>query len=416
MTSNKCLTGSVMRDTNDQIGRLLRALHQNDDLIAAAFSGGLELGAHNARIDALSNLRALKPFDEGIYRLNPRLRDFIADHLVSYRAFQALTRLSGPIQQARALWREMKFRHDDEEPSDRDALFEQFIDAVMDIAYSIERNLSLLHSLVSTQYGDVSSFSAKLRQNKYYIREIGEALNEMAQVDRLVEDIDGEALTAGLPEVRAIVRRRLTSRLLAWTSQIKDAQASINRSLFKARRLEERVRKLSRVSHWLRQNRSASGFEVGLDNAPETLFLSEPLALRAHIDVRGARETEHEMLCEAIARLPARDFERPAEVPPPPVAILEDEGEAVIEPLEPHDAMIEALLEDLRGTSQGISLRMWKEAQVSDFDLLSVEEWLLYASIQLENEGIRLTFLPIEGAPTRYSNEISDDVIAQGMA
>ena len=406
-----------MRDANDQIGKLLRALHQNDDLIAAAFSGGLELGANNARIDALSNLRALKPLDEGIYRLNPRLRDFIADHLVSYRAFQALTRLSGPIQQARALWREMKFRHDDEDPTDRDALFEQFIDAVMDIAYSIERNLSLLHSLVSTQYGDVSNFSAKLRQNKYYIREIGEALNEMEQVHRLVEDIDGEALTAGLPEVRAIVRRRLTSRLLAWTSQIKDAQASINRSLFKARRLEERVRKLSRVSHWLRQNRSASGFEVGLDNAPETLFLSEPLALRAHIDVRGARETEHELLREAIAKLPTRDVQRPAELPPPPLAILEEErGDAVIEPLEPHDAMIEALLEDLRSTSQGISLRMWKEAQVSESDLLSDEEWLLYASIQLENEGIRLTFLPSAGTPTRYSNEISDDVLAQGLA
>lgn len=406
-----------MLESSDQIAKLLRALSQHGDLVAEAFVAAIELGdrARNNRIDALSNLQALKPQDEGIYRLNPRLRDFIADYLVSYRAYQTLTRLSGGIRQANAIWREMHARQNSGVGDDRDSLIEQFIDTVIDISYSIERNLSLLHALVSTQYGDVVSFQAKLRQNKYYINEISESLNEMEQVEKLFSRIEAEALSNGMLEVRRIIRKRLSTRLLTWTAQIKDVQATINRSLFRAKALQERVRKLSRVSHWLRQNKTASGFEVSLEGAPAVLFRAEPFAVKSHMDVRSASERDYGYLVDALRRLPPRPMPLPIRERPAPLDIIEDnEGQEPVV-LEPHDAMIELLIEELHQSSQAISLRHWKER--NDFDTeLSNEDWLLYASIQLENEGIMLTFVPDDDGAGQFSNQVSNDVIARGAA
>jgi hypothetical protein len=79
-------------------------------LVAEAFEGSVSGGdkQRNAGIDALSGLNVLKPFDEDSYRLNPRLREFIADFFTSYQAFQALRRVSGTMQQAREQWRELR--------------------------------------------------------------------------------------------------------------------------------------------------------------------------------------------------------------------------------------------------------------------------------------------------------------------
>ncbi|MGB8417672.1 hypothetical protein [Paraburkholderia sp.] len=402
-----------MSEWVDQIERLLHAVSKHGDLVAEAFSGTVELGdrQRNQRIDALSNLKALKSQEEGVYRLNPRLRDFISDYLVSYRAFQTLTRLAGAIHQARALWRELRAARELGEESDWEHLYVSFDDLVADISYSIERNLSLLHSLLSTQYGDVANLKAKLRQNKYYINEISEALNEMTQVHELFNGIESEALGAGMLVVRSMVKRRLTSRLLMWTSQIKDAQATISRSLFRARRLEERVRKLSRVSHWLRQNRSSPGFEVALSNAPDSLFRADPIPVKSHIDVRGASEGEKAALLEAIRRMPPRNMPRPVPERLPPLPVLEEQLAVEYEEPEPHEAMLEALLAELHRKSVAIGLRNWKE-QKPMLDYLSDEEWLLFASIQLQSEGVHLTFVLNSASGIQTPNELSDDILA----
>jgi hypothetical protein len=94
----------------EQVQRLLAGLSKHADLVAEAFEGSVSGGdkQRNAGIDALSGLNVLKPFDEDSYRLNPRLREFIADFFTSYQAFQALRRVSGTMQQAREQWRELR--------------------------------------------------------------------------------------------------------------------------------------------------------------------------------------------------------------------------------------------------------------------------------------------------------------------
>ncbi|SOZ19192.1 hypothetical protein [Cupriavidus taiwanensis] len=405
-----------MRESSDQIGKLLRALSQNDDLISEAFDTSVELGdrARNARIDTLSNLKALKPQDEGVYRLNPRLRDFIADYLVSYRAYQTLTRLSGGIQQARSVWREIRVRYDNGDASDRESLVAQLVDTVIDISYSIERNLSLLHALISTQYGDVSNFQAKLRQNKFYVNEVSESLNEMEQVSTLFGEVESQALNIGMLDVRSIVRKRLTSRILTWTLQIKDVQAAINRSLFRAKLQSERVRKLSRVAHYLRQNKTASGFEVSSDSAPAEIFVAEPIPLAHNLDVRTCSDRDRAALMDALRRLPPRAVPVPVQEAEPALAIIDEEEVAALDPLEPHDAMVSELITALHQSSQSISLRDWKERHADGMDLRD-EDWLLYASIQLESEGVHLTFVNALPADQLYANQVSSDILAHGF-
>jgi len=405
-----------MRESSDQIAKLLRALSQNDDLISEAFDASVELGdrSRNGRIDTLSNLKALKPQDEGVYRLNPRLRDFIADYLVSYRAYQTLTRLTGGIRQARSFWREIRVRHENGDASDRESLIAQLVDTVIDISYSIERNLSLLHALISTQYGDVSNFQAKLRQNKFYVNEVSESLNEMEQVSSLFGEIDSQALNIGMLDVRSIVRRRLTSRILAWTLQIKDVQAAINRSLFRARMQSERVRKLGRVAHYLRQNKTASGFEVSSDAAPTDIFVAQPIPLVHNLDVRTCGDRDRAALMDALRRLPARAVPIPVQEPEPALGIIDEDGTAPPDFLEPHDAMLGNLIAALHQSSQSISLRDWKERYADGMELWD-EDWLLYASIQLESEGVHLTFVNPLPADQLYANQVSIDILAHGF-
>lgn len=57
-----------------------------------------------------------------------------------------------------------------------------------------------------------------------------------------------EAVAAGAWEVRQIAVRRIVSRIHQWTSRIKDAQAVITDLLFKAAKMQESLRLLSRYS------------------------------------------------------------------------------------------------------------------------------------------------------------------------
>src|SRR4051812_42549565 len=99
-----------MSEQGEQVQKVLLALAKHADLVAEAFEGSVSGGdkQRNTSIEALSNLNVLKPYDEDSYRLNPRLREFIADYFSSYQAFQALRRVSGTMQQASEQWRELR--------------------------------------------------------------------------------------------------------------------------------------------------------------------------------------------------------------------------------------------------------------------------------------------------------------------
>lgn len=385
-----------MIDTLDRVGQVqqvLAALARHGNLISLALEGHIELGdkIRNRAIDELVSINALKPYEEGVYRLNPRLRDFIADHLLSYTAYQTLTRIHEQLHRSRTVWNEIKSMQEAGEHLDVDRLEWVLDDTITEIAYAIERNLQLLNSQVSTQYGSVEGLKAKLAQNTFYNAEVGASLREMEQVGRLVENISEEALAHGNFRIRQLVNRRLGVRLLLWRSQLKDAQAIISKRLFWARKMEKQLHNLSRASLWLSQNKTRPGFDFEVtENLPVALIRTCPVKVAPQLDVRDTDPIVLDGMVDAVARLPLRRslVDDVDEAPRPQLVIASSEASVTVE-LLPEEIMLEELVSELMAPSSDlktVSLLDWKAGQPL-LDEFTAEEWLLYASGQLSAHG-----------------------------
>lgn len=384
-----------MNERGDQVQKLLASLAKHADLIAEAFDGAVSGGdkQRNSGIEALFSLGILKPYDEDSYRLNPRLREFFADYFSSYHAFQALRRVSGTMQQAQEQWRELWRLKVAGASKDVWRLYAALDESIVEMAYSIEHNLAMLHSLLSTQYGNVDNLSSKLRQNRYYARQVAQFLRDVEGIDAFVEQIAEEAIASGLAEVRHLVTRRLGARCLNWTSQIKDAQTVISKRLFEAKLMEVRLKRLSRFALWLTRHRTADGWELAVEEGADVaIFRPERIELRPQPDVADTDPAAWDGLLAALVKMPPKQA---AAAPLPdaePQMLLDDEDSEVAESLDPTQRAIRELIALASRSEAPLSLLTWKRgrpelAEVSD------EAWLMFSCMQLKGGGLRLTFV-----------------------
>lgn len=382
-----------MSERGDQVQKLLAALSRHSDLVAEAFDGAVSRGdrQRDAGIEALFTVGALKPYDEDSYRLNPRLREFFADYFSSYHAFQALRRVSGTMQQAQQQWYELRRLRSGGSIKDQDRLYAALDESIVEMAYSIEHNLRMLHSLLSTQYGNVDDLSSKLRQNRYYARQVVQFLRDVQGIDAFVERTADEATAFGMHEVRQLVTRRLGAKRLSWTSQIKDAQAVISKRLFEAKLMETRLKRLSRFSLWLTRHRTADGWDLPIEtSAPVELARPERITPRPQPDVADTDPTTRERLLVVVSKLPAKR-ETVGSRDEAPQLLIEDSATEVVEIDDPIRTSLRALADQVRQGAPGISLLAWRQ-QHSELASISDEAWLMYASMQLKGAGLHLSF------------------------
>lgn len=383
-----------MSERGDQVQRLLGALAKHADLVSEAFEGSVSGGdkQRNAGIEALFGLSVLKPYDEDSYRLNPRLREFMADYFSSYQAFQALRRVSGTMQQAQEQWRELRRLKLAGATKDVRRLHAALDESIVEMAYSIEHNLTLLHSLISTQYGNVDDLNSKLRQNRYYAQQVKLFLQDVEAIDVFVDRVADEAIAAGLPEVRQLVTRRLAARRLHWTSQIKDAQAVISKRLFEAKLMEVRLKRLSRFALWLARNKTSDGWELAVDEkADSALFRPERVELRPQPDVADTEPATRDSLLAAVARMPEKPTVVAARADPGPQLVLEDDVE-VQEPVDPQQVALRELATHAASATEPVSLLAWKRCRTELVDVTD-EAWLMFACLQLKGSGYRVEFV-----------------------
>lgn len=383
-------------ERGEQVQRLLVTLAKHADLVAEAFGGAVFTGdkLRNAGIDALFNLSVLKPYDEDSYRLNPRLREFIGDHLTSYQAFQALRRVRGTMQQAQEQWKEL--RRLKQVGAVKDVLRLQFAldESIVEMAYSIEQNLILLHSLISTQYGNVDDLGSKLRQNRYYANQVKLFLQDVDAIEVFAERVAEEAIAAGLQHIRQLVTRRLTAKRLQWTSQIKDAQAVISKRLFEAKLMEIRLKRLSRFALWLARNKTSDGWELGVDEtARSALFRPERFEFRPQPDVQDTHPQARDGMLAAIAKMPpVRVIPVETLVPNIGPQLLVEDDEQLLETLSPEHLALRTLATQVTHTSFPVSLLAFKE-QRTELAEISDEAWLMFAILQLKGSGFRTEFV-----------------------
>lgn len=404
-----------MSERGDQVQKLLASLAKNADLIAEAFDGAVSGGdkQRNAGIEALFGLGVLKPYDEDSYRLNPRLREFFADYFSSYHAFQALRRVSGTMQQAQEQWRELRRLKRLGASKDVARLYAAFDESIVEMTYSIEHNLAMLHSLLSTQYGNVDDLSSKLRQNRYYSKQVTQFVRDVEGIDAFVEQIAEEAVASGMTDVRHLVTRRLGARCLNWTSQIKDAQAVISKRLFEAKLMEDRLKRLSRFALWLTRHKTADGWDIAVENsASAALFRPECIELRPQPDIADTDPSTWDNLLVAVSKLP------PKKAPPAPRAeedpqlLLEDEASEIVEVVDPpRKALLELVAHALRSDAP-ISLLDWKRVRPELADV-SDEAWLMFSCLQIKGGGMRLIFVEQPELDPFPVNEAFYDVVVQ---
>ncbi|MFK4706079.1 hypothetical protein ABIC83_002918 [Roseateles asaccharophilus] len=413
-----------MRSGSESIQRLLGALAKHGELVAEAFEGPVSGGdrSRDAAIGALVDVNALRPYEEDAYYLNPRLYDFIADHLVSYQAFQALTRLTAFLHQAKVQWNELVRLRASGAQRDAGKLEIAFDRSVIGIASAIERNLMILHSMVSTQYGNVEDIQSKLRQNNFYRREVNLCIQETESVSRLFEEIANQAIAAGMPHMRQLVLRRIDANMLQWSSRLKDAQNVISRRLFEAKRMEARLKQLSRYAEWLSTNKTADGWDIDANReAPPSLLrpaAPNPWALRPQPDVKDDEERNARLLQEAATRLPKKKdpYEQlGSEVEQQ--AVIADEMEEIEVVLEAHEQALQALIEHLQQQppeAPPMSLLGWKQ-KAPGMENVSDEEWLLYAAVQLSTGDLVTSFITEHDPDPFPMNEAFYDVEVRRM-
>jgi hypothetical protein len=409
-------------ERGDQVQKLLATLSRHSDLVAEAFDGTVSGGdkQRNSAIEALFGLGILKPYDEDSYRLNPRLREFFADHFASYHAFQALRRVSSTMQQAQEQWRELRRLRISGSAKDQATLYAALDESIVEMGYSIEHNLAMLHALLSTQYGNVDDLSSKLRQNRYYARQVEQFLRDVHAIDDFSARAADEAIAAGMSDIRQLVVRRLGAKCLTWTSQIKDAQEVISKRLFEAKLMEMRVKRLSRFSLWLTRHRTADGWDLPVDAAAVAMDLlrPEPIGLRPQPDVGDMDPAVRDNLLVAVAKLPLRPSKAVAvEESQPQYLVLEDD-EPVIETLTPAQQALHDLKEASRRSTDTISLLEWKRARPQLEDVPD-GVWLMYASLQLKGNGLVLAFAregvedPFEVNTSFYDIDVSRTIFLE---
>lgn len=399
-------------DRRGQVEQALATLATHGHLIAEGLDGSVLPGdkPRNRAIDALAAIKALSPYEEGEYRLNPRLREFISDHLESYNAFQVFTRLTEQIRQARHQWSGLRILKEEGKRDGADRLQWSLDDTVTEIVYAMDRNLILLNSQLSTDYGNVESHRLKSQQSRFYDREINNCRRELDQLDVMIEEIAGEALSVGFQQVRVLVNVRLMSRMLGWRGRLNDCQAIISKRLGEAQKIESRIKNLGRVSLWMAQNKTAEGFDVDLDDSMAVELLTpEKVKVKWNLDVTDNDPVVHDCMAAAATAMPKPRAEKPETAAPPAQEVRYTEQEEIDEEPDPVDAMIELAASALAQSAQvQLSLAGWYAAHITDLEGVTEEEWLLYSSRQLAVMGFKVDFQLLDRTAGIHNDLFSD--------
>lgn len=410
-----------MNEAPNLIQQLLKALAEHSDLVSEAIRGPVSTGGKRDKgVATLIRMRALMPVDEDTHYLNPLLREFIGDYVVSYGAFRQLAQLDMPIRQLRLEFDNLREFRREGSVRDADRAMDRLDEAVVRIGFFMDQNLQMLGAKVTTNFGDVDSVAGKIRENKFYIDEVRRFSRQIVSLDAKVQDMERESVGLQLPEVRRLLNVRILSRLTDWTARIADIQRVVSKNLFALRQIEQRQRNLANVALWLSKNRMSDGFEVDVTaEAAERLSTPAGLLTTWSVDVADHDMVVTQGILAAAKRLP------PITIPPKPSPIESPEvrttTQTVVEPeVEPIDELIDAYVEHIRILDPHISnhpasMLQWREEFGEVFGLeqtVTDEEWLLYACAQIASAGFQVEVVARARAPGEY-NDIFTDAYAR---
>ena len=349
--------------------------------------------ASEASVAALQQANALRPAGEDGFRLHPKLRDFLNDHLQLFPAYQTLAEIGTRVSQARQLWNDVDDLYRAKDLHAVENIVETIESTVFDIGDSVERNLLYLHTLLSTRYGNVRTLEAKKSQNNFYQHETKILAQDMSRLAVVFERIESDATVRGMLELAKFIRVNLLAHLQTWRNAMSEMQALLSREIFRLREVERSHKQLARLDLLMRQQPSWRGFELDM-SAPIPDFL---LAVRLpeFLPNIEPQDTDHQFV-EAMAKEAAALPPQPVEAPPKEIRRIK---RVVDEPpvKKKTDAAIalERLVTTAKQATEPFSVAAWRESD----DLAKAMQrhvWLAFAVMALRGRKfhVRLVSSP----------------------
>lgn len=393
---------------------VLHALNRHADLVESALSGLIFAeGVSPASIATLRQASALRAVGESGYRLHPRLREYLHDHLQLIPAFQSLAEIGSRITHMQALWTEIdtqRFAVDQEALS---SLLESMSTSIYDIEDSVERNLMILQTLVSTRFGNVKSLATKRSQNNYYQSQTTYLAGDLVRLARVAEGIEREASARGLDELAINLRRGVLTRLMGWQAGLSEMQTEIRKELYRTREVERQHKLLARMDMMLRQQPAWRGFDVDLpDDIPDFLLAARLPALAPHVEpMESDRSITDEMVMIAKSLPPRRQA---VEDPEPPKRYTLVEDPPVERKPSPAAKAMVRLARAVAAAQAPISLAEWRDTD-TDARTLRSDVWLVYAVLGMRTRNFKVEVLadqPREGE--QFAHSFSDARVSPG--
>lgn len=370
------------------IKEILQTLSRHAQTVEDALTEGISqhAGTPSSSILALRQVSALRAVGSEGYRLHPRLREYLQDHLQIYPAFQSLAEIGSRITNIFVLWTEL-----DQILSARssdlyaiEGLEGSLRSGVFDIVDAMQKNLVLLQTLVSTRYGNVKSLALKQSQNRFYQGQTAALAADMARLAKVARNIEKEAERRGATSLSLFLRRHLLSHTAQWTQGISEIQSQIRREIFRTRQIERDNKLLARMDMLLRQQPAWRGVDVDLpEDIPAFLLAARLPAFRAHVQPQETERTMVGEMLELVRALPQRRapvqpqdlkrYRRIVSPPRPPVTV-------------PGAQALGRLIKDVRAATRGISLAQWR---LGDEEALAMDAgvWLVFSAMALRSEG-----------------------------
>lgn len=298
---------------------VLKTLYQQAEVVEQTRREGIIVPVQDApevSVGALRQANALRPAGEDGYRLHPKLRDFLNDHLQLFPAYQTLAEIGSRIAQAHQLWNDVDDLNRAKDYGAVENIVETIESTVFDIGDSVERNLLYLHTLLSTRYGNVRTLEAKKSQNSFYQREAKTLAQDMSRMASVFARIENEATVRGMPELAKFIRLNLQAHLPTWQNAMAEMQAQLSREIFRLREVERSHKQLARLDLLMRQQPSWLGFELDPSVViPDFLLAARLPDFAPQIEPQDSDRQFVEVMVKEVASLPPQPVEpQPKEI------------------------------------------------------------------------------------------------------
>jgi hypothetical protein len=385
--------------SDSPIKEALSALSRNAQVVEMLTEGGTVLQDAIAKpaATALRQASALRPAGEDSWRLHPRLREYLQDHLQLFPAFQSLKEVGQKILLLRTLREEIDTVTKNRDRESFQSLMVTLSTTLYDIADATESNLAFLTGMVSLKYGTVQTLAAKIAQNRWYERQARILAGDLARLGHQAEALDQEA-EARRWDITPLVRRVILSKMTAWQSEVSDVQTRLRTDVFLLRDVEINLRNLARADGYISQQPLWRGPEIELpDDIPPALLRAALPRLRPHVEPQDMDSSVRNDMEHLVAALPPRKVVREKQEAPRQLLVRDEPQDGQQQPADPYASALQKLKASIVASTEPVSLITWHAVEPAATGLrtpaataLRPAVWLMLAVCALEDRPHRL--------------------------